>query len=74
MTINIADRFLKGTTLNMCDFVDFKIERVLMGKKIISQKDWSPMFTIDSLGNFSILDFSKPISNYLVFVTPYNGN
>jgi hypothetical protein len=46
--VNIKDRFVKGTTLNMCDFVDFKIEKVLKGTSLVLPTTWSNLFSIDS--------------------------
>ena len=73
ITLNIADRFVKATTLNMCDYTDFKIEKVLKGTALLTSTTWSNLFSIDSIGNFKVKDFSKPVSDYKVFISPYNG-
>ena len=57
----------------MCDYTDFKIEKVLKGTALLASSAWSNLFKIDSLGNLKILDFSKPVSDYNVFVSPFNG-
>jgi hypothetical protein len=72
-TINVYDRFVKGTTLSMCDYVDFKIEKVLKGSAILPSSAWSSLFSIDNLGNLKIRDFSKSVTDYKVFVSPFNG-
>ena len=72
LTLNIADRFVKATTLNMCDYTDFKIEKVLAGTALLTPSTWANLFSIDSFGNFKVKDFSKPVSDYKVYVSPYN--
>jgi hypothetical protein len=71
--INILDRFVKGTSLNLCDYIDFKIEKVLKGKSLLPPSAWSSLISIDSFGDLKIIDFKKPVDNYNVFVSPFNG-
>ena len=54
LSLKIADRFVKSTSLNMCDYTDFKIEKVMKGTALLASSAWSNLFKIDSLGNLKI--------------------
>ena len=71
--ISILDRFIKGTSLSMCDYVDFKIEKVFRGKSLLPPSAWSNLISIDKFGNLKIIQFSKHIDGYNLFVSPFNG-